>query len=667
MFRRTHSVKYESTVKIDLLAGDRVNTARRNLSRMQRRLLTLLLLLLSYLVTGGGGRLIDGIFTEPTLEPGYSLVASIPRGASALNVTELRHTQNYLAVRLHDGTFLLNGNYSINWSGEYEAAGTKFIYHRQSPQHLESFAAVGPLLEPIDVMVLYQEPNPGIVYRYVIPGNVNAVPSSSGISAATGKTSEIAPPISTQLRRIDGTSSMVGDEAPPPSRRFRRRKFAWKAIGLTDCSKSCGGGVQTMRFICIREHSQMQVHEKRCHTLEKPSGTSLRCNVRPCPAKWRSGPWSECSVTCGNGVRNREMECVQEVNSLLTLRVADGACLEPKTLPVTEPCSMPACEDSRSKMIQQTFQSAYWNVGAWSQCSTSCGPGKRTRTITCITKGWGTCAAEEKPVVQEACDLEPCLTKPSTTNAIPMNVHGSPWLFTEWSQQCSTDCGTGIQSRRILCSATQKDESCDESDRPVLTRTCSNDKTCSGQWFTGPWTQCSSICDFGEQTRDAVCVTTLHGSLRVVLDMNCPANRPEIRRSCRGPPCSSAWFTSDWTQCTRSCGKGMQKREVRCLGPNGQPPKPDQTQCKDEERPASRRACNEHSCKMVQDVYGPDNSQRVVQVQNDPEVPNGLDEDPMCKDSFSNCNLVTQARLCSYQFYQKSCCLSCSRAKLENE
>lgn len=47
----------------------------------------------------GSGHLIDGIFTEPTLESGYNLVAVVPRGALALNVTELRHTQNYLGKR----------------------------------------------------------------------------------------------------------------------------------------------------------------------------------------------------------------------------------------------------------------------------------------------------------------------------------------------------------------------------------------------------------------------------------------------------------------------------------------------------------------------------------------------------------------------------------------
>jgi len=59
--------------------------------------------------------------------------------------------------------------------------------------------------------------------------------------------------------------------------------------------------------------------------------------------------------------------------------------------------------------------------------------------------------------------------------------------------------------------------------------------------------QCSSSCDVGEQVRDVVCVTTLRGSLRVVLDMNCPANKPENRKSCRERACTSAWFISDWT------------------------------------------------------------------------------------------------------------------------
>lgn len=67
----------------------------------------------------------------------------------------IKKHDKFAAIRLQDGSYLLNGNYTINWSGEYKAAGTTFIYLRQGSQNLESFSAAGPLQEPIDVMVSY--------------------------------------------------------------------------------------------------------------------------------------------------------------------------------------------------------------------------------------------------------------------------------------------------------------------------------------------------------------------------------------------------------------------------------------------------------------------------------------------------------------------------------
>ncbi|CAL1673288.1 unnamed protein product [Lasius platythorax] len=622
-----------------------------------------LLLSLTGGVRFGSGHLIDGIFTEPTLEPGYNLVAVVPRGALALNVTELRHTQNYLAIRLHDGSYLLNGNYTINWSGEYKAAGTTFIYLRQGSQNLESFSAAGPLQEPIDVMVLYQEPNPGIVYRYVIPGNTNLPRSHLAHNTVSNKGTE--PGLKT--RRVE-TGPAVSNATSPPylPRRYKRRKFAWKAIGYSDCSKLCGGGVQTLRHVCIKEHTQQQVSEKRCHALEKPREIRLRCNTRPCPPRWRGGPWSDCSTSCGAGVRTRELECVQEVKPSLTMRIADGACTEARDLPTSEVCEMPACEEIKQTSTQTSSQSSSprWTVGVWSQCSTSCSIGKRTRVVTCITHG-APCDLSEKPETHESCDLGPCLAKSTPLSIVSANLQSPQWLFTEWSDQCSAECGIGIQTRRALCETGSNEEYCDESNRPEISRDCASNRTCSGQWFTGPWTKCSSSCDLGEQVRDVVCVTSLRNSLRVVLDMNCPANKPETRKPCRERPCVSTWFISDWTACSRSCGKGIQKREVRCLNPDGQLPEPHQIHCREDDRPISRRTCNDYPCK--DDLRASENSARVLQVQDDPEITNGVENNPLCKDKIANCNLVTQARLCSYQFYQESCCLSCSRTKQDLE
>jgi hypothetical protein len=48
---------------------------------------------------------------------------------------------------------VINGNWAINWSGEYEAVGTRFTYRRQDANHGELIEAPGPLLEPVDLMV----------------------------------------------------------------------------------------------------------------------------------------------------------------------------------------------------------------------------------------------------------------------------------------------------------------------------------------------------------------------------------------------------------------------------------------------------------------------------------------------------------------------------------
>lgn len=58
-------------------------------------------------------------------------------------------------MRKIDGTFILNGNWAINWSGEFEALGTKFSYHREDENTAESITSSGPLAEPLDLMVIY--------------------------------------------------------------------------------------------------------------------------------------------------------------------------------------------------------------------------------------------------------------------------------------------------------------------------------------------------------------------------------------------------------------------------------------------------------------------------------------------------------------------------------
>ena len=63
-------------------------------------------------------------------------------------------SSSFVALRRLDGSFVFNGNWAINWSGEYQAAGALFTYRRQDANTPELISAVGPLTEPIDLMVL---------------------------------------------------------------------------------------------------------------------------------------------------------------------------------------------------------------------------------------------------------------------------------------------------------------------------------------------------------------------------------------------------------------------------------------------------------------------------------------------------------------------------------
>ncbi|XP_068276996.1 ADAMTS-like protein 5 isoform X5 [Nyctibius grandis] len=97
---------------------------------------------------------------------GYMNVTKIPAGATHIKVTD--KSRNYLALMTSDGRYVLNGDWSIAWPGPYEAAGTRLRYAR-APDGTESLEAPGPTDEDLHVLVLLQEPNPGIEYEFWLP------------------------------------------------------------------------------------------------------------------------------------------------------------------------------------------------------------------------------------------------------------------------------------------------------------------------------------------------------------------------------------------------------------------------------------------------------------------------------------------------------------------
>ncbi|EFX88574.1 hypothetical protein DAPPUDRAFT_191054 [Daphnia pulex] len=577
-------------------------------------------------VCGGSNstcQIVSGIFTEPQLPPGYNLVAQLPKGACHVNITEFKPSRNYLALRRSDGTFVFNGNWAINWSGEYQAAGTTFAYRRQDTITPELITTQGPLTEPIDIMVIYQQINPGIKYEYMLPlgvANSNIVPRPSNNPSPTVQ----------KLQAIDPNVA-----TPPPHRRGPRRHpngkgFVWKQVGFSECSKTCGGGVQQALIVCVRDRDQVPVADHRCKEEDRPPSETVRCGPKPCPADWVLGEWTPCTVTCGDGIQTRDLTCKQEISATLTMRVNEAACLGAAPLvPRVRNCNLGHC--------------AKWHTSDWGKCSTSCGKGMRHRRVYCQgfdgrDVGESDCSATEKPSGSDICDMGSC--------------SANTWFFTEWTGQCSEECGTGIQTRKAHCSSNSEMD-CDVSKKPDTSRTCVSAKDCSGKWFAGPWSQCSATCDEGTQTREVICLTFMRGQYRVGLDMQCPArDKPNNTAPCNLGKCLPQWYTTDWSECSATCGTGAQRREVKCLDSNQMPSQ----DCREEDRPLLRQACNVRTnCNEGRCLPG--NDENGMEAQDTPVISEG------CSDKFKNCHLVVQARLCKLKYYLVSCCASCSKPK----
>ncbi|KAJ8005919.1 hypothetical protein DPEC_G00122890 [Dallia pectoralis] len=283
---------------------------------------------------------------------GYVDVGVIPKGARDIVVQEMEEAGNFLALRDQESEeYFLNGQYIIQWNGEYKAAGTIFYYERSG--NLENLTSPGPTKEPVMIQLLYQEKNPGIKYEYTIK-----------------------------------KSHQTGNEVT-------KLEYRWKYGAWSDCSTSCGIGEQLQPIRCF-ELEVGVVDESFCDPLTRREDRHRRCKNMDCPARWWVGGWLPCTASCGSaGLRKRTVICVRTVSGEERV-LHPGDCrqlLKPK--PVV-PCN------------RELPCGPEWAVGNWSACPVSCGGAVRTRTVTCRTLPQKKCDLETMPRSKSLCALLSC-------------------------------------------------------------------------------------------------------------------------------------------------------------------------------------------------------------------------------------------------------------------
>eukprot|EP00069_Balaena_mysticetus_P011689 bmy_07187T0 len=195
-----------------------------------------------------------------------------------------------------------------------------------------------------------------------------------------------------------------------------------------ECSATCGMGMKKrhrMVKMSPADGSMCKAETSQAEKCMMPECHTIPCLLSP----WSE--WSDCSVTCGKGMRTRQ----RMLKSLAEL----GDCNE--ELEQVEKCMLPECPID--------CELTEWSQ--WSECNKSCGKGHmiRTRMIQMEPQFGGAPCPET--VQRKKCRIRKCLRNPSIQKLRWREARESrrscrmrPW--TAWSE-CTKLCGGGIQER----------------------------------------------------------------------------------------------------------------------------------------------------------------------------------------------------------------------------
>ncbi|XP_015449621.1 ADAMTS-like protein 2 [Pteropus alecto] len=381
--------------------------------------------------------------------------------------------------------------------------------------------------------------------------------------------------------------------------------YRWKLSSHEPCSATCTTGVMSTYAMCVR-YDGIEVDDSYCDALTRPEPVQEFCAGRECQPRWETSSWSECSRTCGEGYQFRIVRCWKMLSPGFDSSVYSDLCEAAEAVRPEErkTCRNPACGPQ-------------WEMSEWSECTAKCGEHSVvTRDIRC-SEDEKLCDSNTRPIGEKDCTGPPC---------------DRQWTVSDWGP-CSGSCGQGRMIRHVYCKTSDgrvvPESQCQMETKPLAIHPC-GDKNCPAHWLAQDWERCNTTCGRGVKKRLVLCMELADGRPQTRSGPECGlAKKPPEESTCFERPCFK-WYTSPWSECTKTCGVGVRVRDVKCYQGT------DIVRgCDPLLKPVGRQACDLQPCP----TEPPDDS---------------------CQDQpGTNCALAIKVNLCGHWYYSKACCRSC--------
>ncbi|XP_047140362.2 uncharacterized protein LOC100203937 isoform X7 [Hydra vulgaris] len=303
---------------------------------------------------------------------------------------------------------------------------------------------------------------------------------------------------------------------------------SWSDWGKwSNCTVTCGVGVMNRTRMCL---GSIDLCEGNTTDItDCSSNQTCTANTLSNWSDWSS--WSNCSVSCGDGTKNRTRMCLDPVKSCLG-----------NTTDITD------CYSNLTCAANTLSNWSDWS--SWSNCSVSCGDGTKNRTRMCLDP--------VKSCLGNTTDITDCYSN-LTCAAISM----SSWSdWGNWSN-CTVTCGVGVMNRTRMCLGSI--DLCEGNTTDITD--CSSNQTCTANTLSNwsdwsSWSNCSVSCGDGTKNRTRMCLDPVKSCLGNTTDItDCYSNL-----TCAAISMSSWSDWGNWSNCTVTCGVGVMNRTRMCLG-----------------------------------------------------------------------------------------------------